>query len=601
MGDRNRWGPVICTCAAVATAILFAVPSSNADEATNPVSVSWKPEQPPSHPASRVDQAMAYYPDAGTTLLFGGRTQTGIVADTWTWDGATWTARSPSSTPPARTGAGLAYDDVGHRLILFGGSSGTTALNDTWAWDGSSGWTLLSPAHSPAGRDRAMLAQDPAGGIVLYAPATTTDPDMWHWSGTDWEPLSPPCCGPSGYIVDMAYSAGLDKTVALVHPIFEHLAQTWLWDGATWTFVDTPKPDVSSGGALAYSAQLQALVLFAASPSLPNAQTGNTVYRMDGLSWRYEPTVDRPAIRYPRQGGFAQGPGGEGVMFGGTVEAGGAGLFGDTWTVGGTFQSTEALGGALVGGPAAAAWAPGRLDVFVRGTDNGLWHRGFAGGWSSWENLGGGLTEEPAVAAWAPGRLDVFVRGTDNALWHRWFAGGWSGWESLGGTLDSAPAVAAWGSNRLDVFARGTDGAMWHRWWDGAAWRGWESLAGSLTSKPAVSAWGANRLDVFVKGNDNAIWHKWWDGSAWRGYESLGGAFSSAPAAASRQPGSIDLFGSALGAVWQGGFRGTWTAPPYVRVLEDAGSALAVTSGVPGRFDVFVRSGSGELRHAVSR
>ena len=49
------------------------------------------------------------------------------------------------------------------------------------------------------------------------------------------------------------------------------------------------------------------------------------------------------------------------------------------------------------------------------------------------------LTSDPAVCSWAPGRLDVFVRGTDNVLWHKWFQGGWSGWESLGGILTSGP------------------------------------------------------------------------------------------------------------------------------------------------------------------
>jgi hypothetical protein len=85
--------------------------------------------------------------------------------------------------------------------------------------------------------------------------------------------------------------------------------------------------------------------------------------------------------------------------------------------------------------------------------------------WSGWESLGGGLTSDPAVASWAPGRLDTFVRGGDNALWHKWFQGGWSNWESLGGVLTSDPAVASWSPGRLDVFVRGGDNALWHKWY----------------------------------------------------------------------------------------------------------------------------------------
>ena len=87
-----------------------------------------------------------------------------------------------------------------------------------------------------------------------------------------------------------------------------------------------------------------------------------------------------------------------------------------------------------------------------------------ASGWSGWESLGGVLTSGPGVCSWSSGRLDVFVRGTDNALWHKWFSNGWSGWESLGGVLTSDPAAVSWGPNRIDVFVRGTDNALWHKW-----------------------------------------------------------------------------------------------------------------------------------------
>ncbi|MGW1071572.1 hypothetical protein [Streptomyces sp. NPDC002537] len=42
--------------------------------------------------------------------------------------------------------------------------------------------------------------------------------------------------------------------------------------------------------------------------------------------------------------------------------------------------------------------------------------------WSGWESLGGGLTSAPAVSSWSSGRLDTFVRGSDNALWHKWWS-----------------------------------------------------------------------------------------------------------------------------------------------------------------------------------
>ena len=90
----------------------------------------------------------------------------------------------------------------------------------------------------------------------------------------------------------------------------------------------------------------------------------------------------------------------------------------------------------------------------------------------SWESLGGRLTSGPGISSWGSGRLDVFVRGTDNALWHMAYnGGGWGSWEQLGpNPIASDPAAVSWGTNRIDVFVRGTDDQLYHKWWDGS-WR----------------------------------------------------------------------------------------------------------------------------------
>jgi hypothetical protein len=59
--------------------------------------------------------------------------------------------------------------------------------------------------------------------------------------------------------------------------------------------------------------------------------------------------------------------------------------------------------------------------------------------WSQWSSREAppavGLVGSPAVAAGAEGRLELFVAGTDGALWHTWQTarnGGWSPWYSHG-------------------------------------------------------------------------------------------------------------------------------------------------------------------------
>jgi hypothetical protein len=262
---------------------------------------------------------------------------------------------------------------------------------------------------------------------------------------------------------------------------------------------------------------------------------------------------------------------------------------------------------------AVTSWREGRLDLFIKGADNGLWHRTYVSNvWSCWKPLGGLVTSGPAVASWNDGRLDVFVRGGDNALYHKSFDGGWSDWEGLGGVLTSAPAVASWSRGRLDVFVRGTDNALHHKSFDGE-WSDWQGLGGVLTSAPAVTSGAPGRLDVFVRGTDNGLHRRWFDGtwtsewdwdprfddgrwSDWT-YVAWAGVVASAPAAVSWGPGRVDLF-----------FKGitNYLAHAYYENNDYLGfewfeggltSAPAVASAAQGILDVFVRGGGNALHY----
>ena len=224
----------------------------------------------------------------------------------------------------------------------------------------------------------------------------------------------------------------------------------------------------------------------------------------------------------------------------------------------------QSLGGTLSSSPAASSWGPTRTDIFVRGSDNGLWHRSRTGAtWSAWESLGGVMTADPSAVSWGTNRIDVVVRGFDYALWHRSFDGTtWSSWDKLGGYATSAPAVASWGPNRLDVIVTGTNNrGLWQSTWNGTSWA-WTSLGGSATSDPGAVSSSANRIDVFVAGTDNhGLWHNTWNGTSWT-WTSLGGVALSGPNATSCTAGHVDMFVTGTdAAIWQRGFNGTsWAA-----------------------------------------
>ncbi len=194
--------------------------------------------------------------------------------------------------------------------------------------------------------------------------------------------------------------------------------------------------------------------------------------------------------------------------------------------------------------PAISSWGPNRIDVFVQGYDNALWHKIFENGqWSDWGSMGGILTSAPTAISRGQNLIDVYVRGNDNAMYYNnYVGGGWSGWGGLGGILTSGPAASSWGPNRVDVFVRGTDSAMWHIYWNGSYWSSWESLGGSFAPDimPSAISRFENRIDVYGRGTDGVVKTKWWDGTRWS--EWVNTNFSSVPAPTSRPPDWADWF-----------------------------------------------------------
>jgi spore germination protein YaaH len=271
----------------------------------------------------------------------------------------------------------------------------------------------------------------------------------------------------------------------------------------------------------------------------------------------------------------------------------------------GTTTPWYSLGGILTTGPEASSFGA-RSDVFVRGTDNAIWHRDWDGtNWSAWDSLGGIATSDASAVSWGTNRIDLFVRGTDKAIWHRsWNGATWSVWDSLGGIATSAPHAASWGANRLDFVVRGTDGALWHRSTNGSSWSAWDSVGGYATSDPSIVATGSGHVDVFVRGSDNALWHRPGDGTGkWGAWESMGGILTSGPDSASCAAGHMDVFVLGAGySMWKKGFNGTswsdwqplrgqWTADPgvvcpagsmTVNVFERGPDLALWESNVPG-------------------
>jgi len=106
---------------------------------------TWAAAATPVNPPARYGASMAYDPDLGATVIFGGvvgnvtaQPPTGTVTvfdDMWSWNGTSWTQLRPATLPAGRFYSQMTYDATQHELVLFGGSLNENAdANDTWVF-----------------------------------------------------------------------------------------------------------------------------------------------------------------------------------------------------------------------------------------------------------------------------------------------------------------------------------------------------------------------------------------------------------------------------------------------------------------------------------
>jgi hypothetical protein len=240
-----------------------------------------------------------------------------------------------------------------------------------------------------------------------------------------------------------------------------------------------------------------------------------------------------------------------------------------SWTCPPGWSDTENLGGTLKSGPAAASMVAGTdQEVFAEGTDLSLQENVQAadGTWSGWSSLGGVLSARPAAVSWGPGRIDVFVRGTDSAIWHKWLKNGvWSKWEGLGGVVaaGTGATAASWGASRLEIFVQGTDKAVWEKTWNGATWSRWASIGGAIVGDPGAVSPSPGQVQVFARGTDNHLWYRLYASNAWSTWAGLGGTLTSGPApavaTAGAAPSVLSIFAlGADGGLWEIRNQGIW-------------------------------------------
>jgi hypothetical protein len=169
-----------------------------------------------------------------------------------------------------------------------------------------------------------------------------------------------------------------------------------------------------------------------------------------------------------------------------------------------------------------------RLDLLVVGLDKAIYHKAFVNGiWSlAWDTPGGSSPDVPAVASDGT-RLNLVVRGMDNGLWYNSYnftSSSWLTWFSIGGSTASAPTLAIDSSGTLHLLVRGLDNGIWHisRTAGGLWSQSWDSPGGATSNKLAVTTIG-NNLIILANGLDSSVYFNVLTGSSWQTWTAIGG------------------------------------------------------------------------------
>lgn len=184
----------------------------------------------------------------GKLVVFGGASALGAGSnrdDTWTWDGVQWTEAKPATRPPARSSHSMAV--AGGKVILFGGIGSGGVMNDTWTWDGTT-WTKVETATSPPARAFAAMASLNGkavlfGGLAVASASAARLADTWLFDGATWTKAVVAQAPPARSNHAMAAING--KVVLFGGQTPSTVGDTWVFDGTGWTapvLTTTPAP-----------------------------------------------------------------------------------------------------------------------------------------------------------------------------------------------------------------------------------------------------------------------------------------------------------------------------------------------------------------------
>ena len=225
--------------------------------------VGWHSISPDHLPGQIAFAEVAYDINRQKAVLFGGQIWVQEINgwtysnDTWEWDGQDWFQSSPTHSPSAREKHAMAYDPERGVVVLFGGFDKTGYLADVWEWNGED-WEQKTPSFPPSARSwHSMFYDTQRGKVVLYGGQGQDDTffqDAWEWDGLEWTPIIFEGIRPYAIGHDLAYFEAAHYSV---------LIPNWVWQEDGWVVQQFEAfPETRELEGLAYDPVHERMVLF---------------------------------------------------------------------------------------------------------------------------------------------------------------------------------------------------------------------------------------------------------------------------------------------------------------------------------------------------
>jgi len=229
----------------------------------NPDTNAWASTTPKHVPLARSFAGLVYDQSLKQTVLFGGWDGSIFRDDTWTWNGTDWT-QVKKDPPPSRELPSIWYDPVLKKTVIFGGlgrlttNDRLTRYNDMWSFDGI-GWTEIKPTTLPGTRYGARVAVDPRnnhtflfGGIQVTGDVTQVQSyaaDTWEWDGANWTQVNTDGVPPARENQALAFDPNRNEMVMFAGYSGYYLSDLWSFTNFnTWRpWVDTTLRRRSAG------------------------------------------------------------------------------------------------------------------------------------------------------------------------------------------------------------------------------------------------------------------------------------------------------------------------------------------------------------------